>query len=112
MEMDEALSFLYGTANVFLRPPSVSCFCKQDGARARHDAARIVGVIPQVALDGRRGLRVPAEIEERPGDLVIPQRLIGLRRRSPDPPQSLLVSSLVHEAESDASGRAVVPGVD
>src|SRR5437762_2031859 len=84
MKVDEALSFRYGRADVRFGPPGVAGFGEQDGPRAGHDTAAVLRVLPQVSLHERGRFRIPAEIEERPGDLVIPERLIGLGWHLPD----------------------------
>src|SRR5207244_918791 len=80
VEMDEAPSFFYRGADVCCGAPRLASLRLQDGARARHDATTIFRMSTQVPLHQIGGFLLPAEIQQSPRDLVVPERLIGFRR--------------------------------
>ena len=110
--MDEALSFHHGVPDVLLGPPGVPLLGEQDGPGARDHATAVLRMRPQVARHERRRFFVPAEVEESPGNLIVPEGLVGLGWHLADQAQAIFISSLVHEGETDASRRAVVARID
>src|SRR2546427_6905037 len=108
MKMDEALALHHGVPDVLLGPPGVALLGEQDGPGARDHATAVLRMRPQVARHERRRFFVPAEVEESPGNLIVPEGLVGLGWHLADQAQAIFISSLVHEGEADASRRAVV----
>src|SRR5467141_3969056 len=73
MKVDKTPSFYYGGPDVRFGPPSVTRLGEQDRPRTRHDAATVFRVVAQVSLHQLRRLRIPAEVQERPCNLVVPE---------------------------------------
>src|SRR2546422_327701 len=80
MKMDVSLSLHEGGPDILLRPRRISRLGEQHGARARDYATGVIRVHPQVALHERGRFVVPAEIEQGPGNLIVPEGLVGLGR--------------------------------
>src|SRR4029077_4618382 len=85
MKMDVAGSHLDGRADILLLPRRISHFGEQDGAAARYYATTVLRVLPQVALHQSGCFFVPAQIEQGPGNLIVPARLVRLGRDLPGP---------------------------
>src|SRR5256885_7023283 len=73
MEVDVSGADRFSPANVLRCAARVSPLRAQEGAGAGEQAPTIFGVLAQVALDQRRGFTVLAEMQERPGDVIVPE---------------------------------------
>src|SRR2546425_10310883 len=66
----------------------------------------------QVLLHECRGLGVSPEVQERPGDLVTPQRRVGLRSRLADEGEAVFVLAPIDLGDANPSLRIDVEGIE
>src|SRR6266699_3765543 len=79
MEVDVSGTDRFSPANVLGCAAHVASLRAQEGAGAGEEAPTILGVLAQVALDQRRGFTVLAEMQQRPGDVIVPKGRVLVR---------------------------------
>src|SRR2546425_13304429 len=99
VEVDESGPDRLSPANVLRGAAHVAPLRAQEGAGAGEQAPTILGVLAQVALDQRRGFTVLAEMQQRPGDVIVPERRVPVGRDLSKQPQGFLVLPLMDEGD-------------
>src|SRR2546426_2387086 len=111
MEVDVSGADRFRLANVVRGAAHVASLRAQEGAGAGEEAPTILGVLAQVALDQRRGFTVLAEMQQRPGDVIMPKGRVLVRRDLSKDAQGLLVFPLMDEGDPDTLLSEQVGGV-
>src|SRR5438093_10768293 len=111
MEVDVSRTDRFSLANVGRRPAHVAPLRAQEGAGAGEQAPTILGVLAQVALDQRRGFAVLAEMQQRPGDVIVPKGRVLVWWDLSKDAQAVLVFPLMDERHPDALLSEQVGGV-
>src|SRR2546422_4095224 len=111
MEVDVSGADRFRLANVVRGAAHVASLRAQEGAGAGEEAPTILGVLAQVAVDQRRGFTVLAEMQQRPGDVIMPKGRVLVRRDLSKDAQGLLVFPLMDEGDPDTLLSEQVGGV-
>src|SRR5205823_7235547 len=102
MEVDVSGTDRFSPANVLRSVGHVPPLRAQEGAGAGEQAATILGVLAQVALDQHRRLAVLAEMQQHPGDVIVPKGRVLVRWDLSKDAQGVLVFPLMDEGDPDA----------
>src|SRR2546422_6008266 len=111
MEVDVSRTDRFSPANVLRCAAHVAPLRAQERAGAGEQAPTILGVVAQVALDQRRGFTVLAEMQQRPGDVIVPKGRVLVRWDLSKDAQGVLVFPLMDEGDPDALLSEQVGGV-
>src|SRR5438132_8294905 len=111
MEVDVSGADRFSPANVRRRPAHVATLRAQEGTGAGEQAPTILGVLAQVPLDQRRGFTVPAEMQQRPGEVIVPKGRVLVRWDLSKDAQGVLVFPLMDEGDPDTLLSEQVGGV-
>src|SRR6266581_8683358 len=111
MEVDVSGTDRFSPANVLGCAAHVAPLRAQEGASAGEQAATILGMLAQVALDQRRGFTVFAEMQQRPGDVKVPEGRVLVRWDLSKDAQGVLVFPLMDEGDPDKLLSEQVGGV-
>src|SRR5213080_2089822 len=102
MEVDVSGTDGFGSADVCFRAARVTPLRAQEGAGAGEQAPPILGVLAQVTLDQRRGFTVLAEMQQRPGDVIVPEGRVPVGSGLSQDAQGVLVLPLMNEGNPNA----------
>src|SRR2546422_3833483 len=102
MEVDVSRTDRFSPANVLRCAAHVAPLGAQERAGAGEQAPTILGVLAQVALDQGRGFAVLAKMQQRPGDVIVPEGRALVGSGLSEHAQGVLVLPLMNEGNPNA----------
>src|SRR5439155_12182570 len=112
VEVDESLAGLLRLPDVLQRAAHVTRLRAQNGPCAADHPARVRGVRAQVLLHEGSRLGVSPEVQERPRNLITPQRRVGFRSRLADECEAVCVLTPINLRNADPPWRMDIEGIE